>query len=906
MDILQQAVYKTRYARFLPEEHRREHWPETVSRYMHYMHDHCKFKLGYTLTADEYMLLDKAILNLEVMPSMRALMTAGKALDVDNVAGYNCFSKDTKFLTKEGYKTFATANKTEDVLCSDGEWRKATVNCFGKQSLNRVSFRAGRKSNVTHTVEVTGNHTWDTLNRGIVTDLKVGDSVRFNGVPKSDFNLEDFLRGFLFGDGSAQGDFARVRLCGKKARLLPKFLEYGNCTYSYSISTYGDPVVYFKKGVFTDCKELPEVITTSWLEGYYAADGTQASRQTSLSLSGPDLRDAIIEALPQVGYCMTGINSYSDPTNFGPRTQTLYKIGIREEVIFYVSDIEYDVAVEDVWCVTEPVTHTFTLEHGILTRNCAYMEVSAPECFSEALYILMNGTGIGFSCERNYIGKLPDVPKNFYNTDGVIVVQDSKIGWANAYKELISSLYAGVVPKVDYSLLRAAGERLKTFGGRASGPEPLKRLFEFTTETFKSAAGKKLTSIEVHDIMCVIGEVVVVGGVRRSALISLSNLSDLRMREAKVGAWWEHNKHRALANNSVAYTEKPDVETYFEEFSSLVRSKSGERGIFNRVAARRKASREGRRSADIDYGCNPCSEIILRDKQFCNLSETICREHDSVETLRRKVQVAAILGTIQASLTDFQFLRPEWAKNCKEEALLGVSMTGIFDCNLLKNAHPRLLQDLRELARQTNEIWAKKLGINVSAAITCVKPSGTVSQLVDSASGIHPRFSKYYIRNIRLDDKDPVCQFLTKHGVPSEPDVNFPSQSVFSFPVKAPDGAMTRDDMTAEEHLEEWLKWDDVYCEHKPSVTISVHQDEWPGVFGWVWKHFHKVSGVSFLPHTEHTYQQAPYIPIDKEQYEVLKNKMPFELPWEELVEETDVTTSSQEMACEGERCSIG
>ena len=550
---------------------------------------------------------------------------------------------------------------------------------------------------------------------------------------------------------------------------------------------------------------------------------------------------------------------------------------------------------------------------NIAAYNCAYLAVNSKRSFSEALYILMNGTGVGFSCERQEISKLPAVPDTLEPSGDVIVVGDSKLGWAKAYAKLINSLYEGDIPNVDVSRVRPAGSRLKTFGGRASGPEPLRELFAFTIDKFKGACGRKLNSIEVHDLMCKIGEVVVVGGVRRSALISLSNLTDRRMREAKVGAWWEDNKQRSLANNSVAYTEKPDVETFMEEWLSLVKSKSGERGIFNRVAARRQAAKYGRRSGTEDYGCNPCSEIILRDKQFCNLTEVVVREHDDIEALKRKVRVAASLGTIQSTLTNFNFLSDDWRKNCEEERLLGVSLTGIYDNPLLNGKGgvaggiEVVLDNLRREAVEVNKFYADKLGIHPSAAITCVKPSGTVSQLVDSASGIHPRYSRYYIRNIRMDVKDPVCQFLKDAGIPCEPDANYSgSQMVFSFPQRSPDGAVLRNDIGALDHLELWKTYQDHYCEHKPSATIYVKDSEWMQVGSWVYDHFDEISGIAFLPHSDHIYKQAPYIEISKEEYEALAAKMPKEIKWDELLENDDETIASQELACVGrETCDI-
>lgn len=551
---------------------------------------------------------------------------------------------------------------------------------------------------------------------------------------------------------------------------------------------------------------------------------------------------------------------------------------------------------------------------NIAIYNCSYLAVNNKRAFSEALYILMNGTGVGFSCERQEIAQLPNVPDSLKDSDDTIVVGDSKLGWAKGYKKLLSSLWEGDVPRVDYSKVRPAGARLKTFGGRASGPAPLKDLFQFSVDTFKNAKGRKLNSLEVHDLMCKIGEVVVVGGVRRSALISLSNLTDRRMREAKKGAWWEENSQRALANNSVAYTEKPDVEAFMEEWLSLIKSKSGERGIFSRVASQKQAAKWGRRDSSLNYGTNPCSEIILRDKQFCNLSEVVVRSTDTYESLLHKVELATILGTIQSTFTNFGFLSEEWKKNTEEERLLGVSLTGIMDHEVLNGSNrpkddkelPKILEQLRDHARKTNEIWAEKLGIPTSAAITAVKPSGTVSQLVDSASGIHPRYSQFYIRTVRQDIKDPITQFLISQGVPYEPCVmKSESTVVFSFPQKAPEGAVTRDDRTALEQLELWLVYQRHWCEHKPSITVYVRDNEWLEVGAWVYKYFDEVSGISFLPHSDHTYQQAPYQEITEAEYLVAKEQMGVDINWEKFIEEEDNTVASQTLACISGQCEL-
>ena len=542
--------------------------------------------------------------------------------------------------------------------------------------------------------------------------------------------------------------------------------------------------------------------------------------------------------------------------------------------------------------------------------NCSYLPVDDPKSFDEAMYILLCGTGVGFSVERQYVSKLPEVPELFYS-DTTIVVKDSKEGWAKAFRQVLALLWAGEIPKWDVSRVRPAGARLKTFGGRASGPAPLVELFNFAITTFKNAQGRKLSSVECHDLMCFIGQIVVVGGVRRSAMISLSNLSDDRMRHAKSGQWWETASWRALANNSVSYTEKPDMETFMREWFALVESKSGERGIFNRQASKKQAEKYNRRDSNYDFGTNPCSEIILRPYQFCNLTEVVVRATDSITDLERKVRMATILGTIQSSYTKFPYLRKVWANNTEEERLLGVSLTGIMDNPLMTSANAGLektLEHLRNVAVTTNAEWADRLGIPHSTAISCVKPSGTVSQLVDSASGIHARHSAYYIRTVRGDNKDPLTQFMKDKGVPNEPCVmKGDTTTVFSFPVKSPEGAVTRNDMTAIEQLETWLTYQRHWCEHKPSVTISVRDSEWMDVGAFVYKHFDEMSGVSFLPHSDHTYQQAPYQDCTKEEYDELLAKMPKHIDWSELTEyeSEDNTAGSQTMACTGDSCEI-
>jgi len=545
--------------------------------------------------------------------------------------------------------------------------------------------------------------------------------------------------------------------------------------------------------------------------------------------------------------------------------------------------------------------------------NCSYVAVDNIRAFDETLYILMCGTGVGFSVERQYVNKLPDLPEEIHYTDTIIKVADSKIGWAKAYKELMSLLYAGQIPKLDVSNVRPQGARLKTFGGRASGPAPLDDLFQFTSNIFFDAVAKgqkKLVSIDCHDLMCKIAEVVVVGGVRRSALISLSNLSDERMRNAKSGQWWEHSQHRALSNNSVAYTDSVEMGPFIKEWASLYDSKSGERGIFNRQAAEEQAAKNGRREEYKDFGCNPCSEIILRNKQFCNLTEVVVRPDDTWKDLERKVELATILGTFQATLTNFRYLTKAWKNNTEEEALLGVSLTGIMDNTkmIAGNNLPKRLEVLKNAAVIMNEGWAANLGIKQSVAITCVKPSGTVSQLVDSASGIHTRHSEYYIRTVRADKKDPIAQLMVDQGVYHEDDITKPEHTlVFYFPIKSPSKSLTRIDLSAIEHLEIWKMYQDHWCEHKPSATISVREAEWLKVGAWVWDNFDKISGVSFLPFADHSYQQAPYQEITEDEYKEWMNKTVHEINWDLITEyeKEDMTENTKELACSAGACEI-
>ena len=579
----------------------------------------------------------------------------------------------------------------------------------------------------------------------------------------------------------------------------------------------------------------------------------------------------------------------------------------RQDVKVAIHDLEVVPSMRTIMTAGEALDR-----NQVAAYNCSFLAVDDPKAFDEALLVLMCGTGVGFSVERQFIQKLPEVPAELHDTDEVIVVADSKEGWAKALRQVISRLYAGEIPKWDVSKVRPAGARLKTFGGRASGAEPLENLFKFAISTFKKAAGRKLNSLECHDLMCQVAAAVVVGGVRRSAMISLSNLSDDRMRHAKMGNWWNDQVNRSYANNSISFTEKPDMGSFLREWTSIYESKSGERGMFNREAAKAKAVSIGREPRD-DFGTNPCGEISLRSKQFCNLSEVIIRETDGMEELKKKVEIATIIGTIQSALVDFKYLSPKWKRNSEEERLLGVSLTGIFDHKIMSgqgeyeaNILAGTLAKLREVTRETNKEWAEKLGIPESKAITTVKPSGTVSQLVNSGSGIHPRYAKYYIRRVRADVKDPLATWMQDKGVPCETDVYNPQNLVFSFPMKSAENSLTRHDVSAIQHLELWLKYRKYWTDHNPSVTIYVGEDEWAEVGAWVYKHWDEICGVSFLPREDdnHSYAQAPYEEIDEDTYLELKASVP-DVDFSEYEELADNTTSSQELACTAGVCEI-
>jgi len=945
---LQSYIHISRYARWLDEENRRETWDETVARYASF------FKNRFPDTYPETKIAN-AIRNLSVMPSMRSLMTAGPALERDEMAGYNPVAGYTRVVTKEfgNIPISSLTGKTATVLNKDGRWAAAEFRSYGVQPIKKVLFK--RNSNTIREVDCTDNHRW-VLDDGTVKptrDLVKGDHVAFVSAPRPTLDADYELgvrHGVVYGDGTATKSHGRVkgynlRLCGDSKELLSWFGGYPVC---YPPSAGGDPVVmlYDTFAATHSLKTLPSADETEsyllgFVRGWLAADGTVGKNgHVSLccTLRGVEWLSTNAERL---GLVVTRSHQQSMTTNYGVRKEASFVVSLsRSSVLpedqlcswkaervspiksrFVVVGVE-PAGTAEVFCAEVPDTNTFVLEGGLVTGNCAAVAIDHVRAFDEILYVLMCGTGMGFSVERQFISKLPivgaytmdgavHVADELVHIDDVIVVRDSKKGWASAYRELLSYLYHGEVPKWDVSAVRPAGARLKTFGGRASGPRPLEDLFEFTVATFKGAVGRKLNSVECHDIVCKIADIVVVGGVRRSALISLSNLSDERMRGAKSGQWWEDNPQRALANNSAAYTEMPDPLIFMKEWRSLIESRSGERGMLNRVAMKKQAAKNGRRDPGYEFLTNPCAEIVLRSAGLCNLTEVVIRAGDTLEMLKEKVEIATIMGTYQSTLTNFQYVRPVWRKNAEEERLLGVSMTGIMDHEVLAHVSETAatwLRTLRDHAVAVNKEWAAKLGINQSVAITTVKPSGTVSQLVDSASGIHPRYSEYYIRTVRGDKKDPLAQYMRSVGFPAEDDVMKPETTdVFSFPVKAPPLAVMRNDMSAIEQLEHYVMFKDNWSEHMVSITVYVREDEWLRVGAWVYDHFDDVCGVSFLPHSDHSYRQAPYTECTEQEYNDALAKMPNITNWDGLraFEKEDTTNLTKEFSCTSGVCEI-
>lgn len=942
--VYQQVIAKSRYSRWRDDLGRRETWEETVDRYMKYV------IMPHAADEPLFSEIRDSILNLKVMPSMRGLMCAGPALERDNMALYNPVSGDTLVLTKEhgNVPIESLEGKQATVLNKDGRWAEATFTGYGVQDVKTVVVRLN--SNTVRKVKATANHRWLLADGSVVStdELQPGHKIPFVLAPKPAIDADYYLgikHGLIYGDGTAVRSSGRVngymiRLCGDSRELLPYLADY---PVTYPPSYDGDPVVcMYDTFAATHClKQLPlEGETDSYLlgfvRGWFAADGTVSSTsQASICVQDAG-KDWLLKNAERVGIVPQSVYEHSGRTNYGQRTRRQWSVRIsrssltEEDMLcswkkeklkeldshYVVQEVRSDGLRERVYCASVEDTNTFVLSTGLVTGNCGFLVMDNPRAFDEILYILTCGTGVGFSCETQYINKLPEVSEEFHDTDSIIVVADSRIGWASSFREHISLLYSGKIAKVDVSKVRPKGERLKVFGGRASGPEPLVNLFDYATRVFRGAAGRRLTDLEVHGLVCKIGEVVVVGGVRRSALISLSDLHSTKMRSAKNGNWWERFPEFALANNSAVYEEKPDTGSFLTEWNSLYESKSGERGIYYRKGIRDKTDKIGRRDSSLIIGTNPCGEIALRSAGLCNLTEIVCRSTDTIDELKRKARIATIIGTIQSTYTNFRYVKNIWKRNAEEERLLGVSLTGIYDNTALSGGDgpggmgvlAELLEGLKEYCGEVNREFAARLGINPSVAISTIKPSGTVSQLVDSASGIHPRHSNYYIRSIRQDNKDPLTQFLKDNNVPNEPDVTKPdATTVFYFPVKSPDGAVVRDQVNPRKHLDLWNVYNTHWAEHQVSVTVSVKENEWVDTAGWVFGNFDSLSGVSFLPMDGGTYRQAPYQDCTKEQYEELLSKMPKSIDWEAFAayESDDNTTSTREFACVGNSCEV-
>ena len=947
-NIYKEFIAKRTYARWLDEENRRESWDESVNRLTEYL---C------TKVADDFkgnvVQSCMYIKDFAVMPSMRLLWSAGKACDENNLAAYNCLQGDTLVLTKEygNIPIKFLVDKTVNVLTSNRIWEEAVFKSYGKQKLLQVNFRLNTNTNIS--IKATPNHRW-ILSDGreaLTAQLKDGDKIQYTSIDKTHIDTSSIdyrlgiQHGIIYGDGTTTYKQERnngymIRICSDIEDTLKLFSEY---PVTYPPSANGDPVVmmYGDFAKTHSLKSLPNINETDeyllgFLRGWLAADGSvSCNSQVTLALGDDELLWLQTHG-EKFGFNVQSYYSFPDNTNYGKRDKKLYKASLNRAALidadlilprkqnkfktltsFYtVKSVESTELYETVYCANVPTTHDFVLSNGILTGNCAYIAMNKQEKFGEMLYVLMHGTGVGYSVERQYIGDLP-VVSEFVSDESFShhIVDDSKLGWKLAYDYCIRMLYDGFTPKFDYSQVRPKGARLKTFGGRASGPDPLKQLIDYTIRVFKNAQGRKLNSLEVHDICCMVANCVVVGGVRRSACISFSNLSDQRMKHAKDGQFWVENPQRSMANNSIAYTEKPDCGMFMEEWLNLMRSGSGERGIINVQALMEKGKRYGRDNLE-HLRVNPCAEAVLQDRGLCNLTEVVIRPKDTVEDIKAKIEAAVTIGCVQATLTNFPNVSIEWTNNAVKERLLGVSLTGTCDSPLLRKVDDktrRLLNDLREFAVSVSHSVAAKLGISYPLQVTLTKPSGTVSQLVNSASGIHPRYADYFIRRVRVNSKDPIAKLLVDKGVPYNPEVGQSIEDnntlVFDFPLKSPRGSINRHMWTAIEQLEYWKMFNEFWSDGNPSVTIYVGDDEWVEVGSWVYSNWDSVCGLSFLPKDNGVYQLAPYEEIDASTYyDLLKPWKTIELDFDKelsLYELTDTTEGAKTYACTGGSCEI-
>ncbi len=966
MSLYSEVIYKSRYARWLDDENRRENYEETVERYIQFFKKHLKKTLNYKMPPEDEAAVRASLNAQDTMSSMRAFMTAGPALESNEVASYNCLGGDTHILTKEfgSVPIKSVAGKTVTVLDGNGDWVEAPVREFGEQALHTITFRKTQAKTFRKDVQATQDHRW-ILNDGTVkttSELLPGDVIPMvkPHTPALDDDYDKgVVHGLIYGDGTTVRHSNgrdpksvrsvtrtlgyKIRVCGDAADLLP-FFEKTESHIAYYPYMNGDPVVTLNNAdtVVVDMKELPqETESLSYLlgfvRGWLAADGsvTKSNGQTTLCANAQGL-EWITRYGSSLGLEVTGCTQLPPETNYGKRTRDTYSIRFARHSItaetllikrkadkltptctenYVVVGVQDANKTEKVYCATVPTTASFVIEQNMLTGNCAYLPVDHVRAFSESMYILMSGTGVGFSVERRNIEKLPEIPEELHPTDTVVVVSDSRKGWCVALNQFLNLLYAGSIPSWDVSKIRPEGTRLKTFGGYASGPAVLEDLFRHIIKVFKEAQGRRLKPIEVFSVMTMIAQIVVVGGVRRSATICLFDSNDSEMRRSKSGQWWVANPHFAMANISAVYETRPDTIEFLEIWRDLVASGSGEAGIFNRKAVWDHLDKRGRATRDeagkrIPFGVNPCAEIVLRPNQFCNLTGICARPEDDFAALAQKQEISAILGTWQSTVTDFDYLRKVWHTTTEEDRLLGCCLAGIMDHPLLKKTGPETVEaikKLRDIAIEKNATLAAAMGIPKSAAVTAIKPAGNSGELMNVASGIHPRYAPYYVRTIRQSASDPVTQFLKDNGVPWEVSAQNARDVVFAFPLKSPDGALCAADQTAIQQLDHWLQFKTHYTDHTVSATIYVRNHEWVAVGAWVYENFDEITGLSFLPYDDHVYAQAPYTPITAEKYEELVKLMPETLDWSLLqhYEKSDTTTVSQDFACVGGACAL-